>query len=62
MIVLVGGGTLLIWGKTLFRLLRNQISNFRGGGPGTPSHPLPSGDSSLLTRRRSGLRQAVSKK
>lgn len=31
--------------------IREAMSNFRGGGPGSPSHPLPSADSALLNRR-----------
>jgi hypothetical protein len=31
--------------------LSEAISNFRGGGPRPPSHPLPADDSRLLNRR-----------
>lgn len=29
-----------------------KFSNFRGGGPGHPSHPIPGDDSGLLNRKR----------
>jgi Sec-independent protein translocase protein TatA len=56
MLVLIGAGTLFFGGKRLPELakaLREAFSNFRGGGPTMPSHPLPADDSALLTRRPS---------
>jgi Sec-independent protein translocase protein TatA len=32
--------------------LADAITHFRNGGPGSPSHPIPSNDSKLLNRRR----------
>jgi hypothetical protein len=53
-VLLVVAGTLLIGGKRfreLAQLVSNGIDNFRGGGPGSPSHPIPANDSRLLNRR-----------
>jgi hypothetical protein len=33
------------------RRIAEVISRFRGGGPGSPSHPLPADDSRILTRK-----------
>jgi len=35
--------------------LADGIDRFRGGGPGSPSHPIPGDDSRLLTRKRSRI-------
>jgi hypothetical protein len=59
-LVLIAAFSLLFVGKRrveeLTETLREAFSNFRGGGPTPPSHPLPSNDSALLTRRRSSRR------
>lgn len=34
------------------RRLAEAISRFKGGGPGSPSHPIPADDSRILIRRR----------
>ncbi len=52
MFVLVGAGLLLFHGKQVAEAVQEAISNFRGGGPKPPTHPLPANDSTLLTRRR----------
>lgn len=47
--------TLLVGGKKLGDVaqgLTEAIRNFKGGGPGSPSHPIPANDSALLTRKR----------
>jgi TatA/E family protein of Tat protein translocase len=36
----------------LARELGEALRNFRGGGPPSPMHPVPSNDSALLCRRR----------
>lgn len=41
------------------RKIAEVISQFRGGGPGSPTHPISSGDSGILTRKRN---RAVSHK
>ena len=38
--------------RDLAGVLAEGISNFKGGGPGSPSHPIPGNDSFILTRRR----------
>jgi len=32
--------------------LAEAINRFRGGGPGSPTHPIPANDSPVLNRRR----------
>jgi Sec-independent protein translocase protein TatA len=44
---------LLFWGDKIpdvARKLNEGLNNFRGG-PGSPSHPIPANDSSLLNRK-----------
>lgn len=40
----------LFFGRELADAIRDGIDNFRGGPP-TPMHPSPAGDSALLRRR-----------
>jgi hypothetical protein len=52
MFTIVAGLVMLFWSKELADVLRTIVSRFRGGGgPGSPSHPLPANDSRLLKRR-----------
>ena len=39
-------------GKEKFARILEALSNFRGGGPGSPSHPIPADDSKILNRPR----------
>lgn len=53
-VLLVVAGMLLIGGKRfreLAQLVSDGIDNFRGGGPGSPSHPMPANDSRLLNHK-----------
>jgi hypothetical protein len=46
--------TLILTGswRVVMQAIEDFISRFRGGGPGSPSHPLPANDSRILLRRR----------
>jgi hypothetical protein len=44
----IPGGALALYRREILE----AINNLRGGGPRTPSHPLPANDASLLLRRR----------
>ncbi len=48
-LVLLAGGKRL---TDVAQGLAEAIDKFRGGGGGTPSHPIPSNDSALLLRKR----------
>ena len=47
--ILFGSGRL----HEIIAQLIEALNNFRGGGPGSPSHPIPACDTRLLNRRRS---------
>jgi Sec-independent protein translocase protein TatA len=49
---------LLAWSKGLANVAQEfgeAIRNFKGGGPGSPSHPIPANDSAFLTRKRRSM-------
>lgn len=56
--LLCGAAVLLLNGK-VFRAaavrFSEEINNLRGGGPGSPSHPIPANDSVVLNRRQAAL-------
>jgi hypothetical protein len=43
---------LLHSGKDIMEKIIEAIRNLKGGGPGSPSHPIPADDSRLPTRKR----------
>ena len=45
-IVLFGGR------EKFVKTVQEALSDFRGGGPGSPSHPIPADDSKILNRHR----------
>jgi len=55
LVVLLAMGMLLFGGvnvRQVAQVLAEGISKFRGGGPGSPSHPIPADDSKVLNRKR----------
>jgi hypothetical protein len=45
--------SVLYWKRReIAEAIENFRNNFPRGGPRTPTHPSPAGDSALLTRRR----------
>ena len=51
-LVLFGVAVLLFGLKGMAARVSEALSNFRGGGPGSPSHPIPADDSKILNRHR----------
>jgi hypothetical protein len=51
--LLLGIAVILLTGswRDVLSAIQEAISRFRGGGPGSPSHPLPADDSRILRRR-----------
>jgi hypothetical protein len=49
---LVVVGALLFDRRLQEKVARSLTTLFRGGGPGSPSHPIPSNDSAFLLRKR----------
>ncbi len=52
-LILATTGTALMF--LYWREILEALRNWRGGGPRPPSHPLPSNDELILTRRRRRL-------
>jgi hypothetical protein len=52
LLVILVVAVLLLGGKDTFWNLVEAIRNLKGGGPGSPSHPIPGDDSRLLTQAR----------
>lgn len=54
LVVVCTVAVLLFWGGRIPALtlrLREAFNRFRGGGPGSPSHPILANDSRILNRK-----------
>ena len=54
LILFIFAGLLLFRWKDAAEQLAAAISALWGGGPGSPSHPIPANDSRILNRSRRG--------
>lgn len=55
LLVFLVAAVLLAGGKKVGDIAQgfaDAINTIKGGGPGSPSHPIPADDSRLLTRKR----------
>lgn len=51
LLVILVVGMLLSRGRSI-QAIAEALSQFKNGGPGSPSHPIPGDDSRILLRKR----------